>query len=87
MSEWVEITYHIPTDEEREIYGDECSYIYDCELPNDGVEVLITTKYGYVTVATFYNDDCAYFEGWEDDGEVIAWRLLPAPFKKVREQE
>lgn len=86
MSEWIEITYHIPTDEECETYGDEFSYIYDCELPNNGDEVLITTKYGHVTVATFYNDYGAYFEGWEDDDEVVAWMPLPEPFKKAREE-
>lgn len=86
MSEWIEITYHIPNDEEREIYGEDVSYIYDCKLPNNGDEVLITTKYGYVTVVTFYNDYGAYFEGYEDDDDVIAWRLLPAPFKKVRKE-
>lgn len=85
MSEWIEITHHTPNDEERAIYGDEFSYIYDCELPNDGTEVLITTKYGYVTTTIFYNDDCAYFEGYEDDGEVIAWRYLPSPYRKAGE--
>lgn len=87
MSEWVEIKVHKPTYEEIEIYGDEVSFIYDCELPNDGQEVLITTNRGLVYATTFYNDDFAYFEGFEDDGEVAAWMSFPEPYpyKKARD--
>lgn len=84
MDNWIEIKTRPLTDEEKELFGEDYTYLYDCELPDDGVEVLITTKYGYVTTCTFYNDDCAYFEGYEDDGEVIAWRTFPEPFKKAR---
>ena len=89
MSNWIEIKYHKPTQEEREVYGEEFSYIYDCKLPKDGEEVLITTNRGIVYATTFYNDDSAYFEGFEDDGEVIAWMPFPDPFpyKKARAHE
>ena len=82
MDKWIEIKTRPLTEEEKELFGEDFTYLYDCELPNDGDEVLITTKYGYVAFSTFYNDDCAYFEGYEDDGEVVAWRPLPEPYQK-----
>lgn len=85
MNEWIEIKTHIPTPEEAAIYGDEYSFIYDCQMPNDGVDVLITTKYGYVATS-IYDSDCGCFEGYEDEGEVVAWRYLPGPYSKVREE-
>lgn len=84
MNEWIEVKYREVTDEEREMYGEECDFIYDCQLPDDMQEVLVTTYRGEVDKTTFYNDDYAYFEGWEDKDEVKAWMPLPEPFKKAR---
>lgn len=86
MNEWIEVTYHEVTGEEQEVYGNEIEFVYDCMLPDDGQEVLITTDQGYVRATIFYNDDCAYFEGWEDKDEVTAWMPFPEPFKKAREE-
>ena len=86
MNMWIEITYRDITDEERELYGEEIEFFYDCRLPEDGEEVLITTDGGLVRSTTFYNDDCAYFEGWEDKDEVVAWMPFPKPFEKAREK-
>lgn len=87
MNDWIEVTYHEITEEEREFYSNDIAFVYDCRLPADGQDVLITTDHGYVQFTTFYNDDCAYFEGWEDRDDVKAWMPLPGPFKKAREQE
>lgn len=90
---WIPIKMRPGTDEEYEEF---CKYeecpredfrVFECSLPDDGVEVLITTKYGYVAVSTFYNDDCAYFEGYEDDGEVVAWMPLPEAYKKETDEK
>ena len=54
----------------------------DGELPQDGQEVLITTKYGYVEKTTFYTDMGCYFEQFEDEDDVLAWMPLPKPYKK-----
>lgn len=58
------------------------SWIYDCKLPQTNQDVLITTKYGIV-LTTFIDDDYGMsFEGYEDEGDVLAWMPLPEPFKK-----
>ena len=86
MNKWIEVTYRKATNEELEMFGVEIECIYDCPLPEDGQEVLITTYRGEVAFTTFYNDDCAYFENWEDIDDVKAWMPLPKPFEKVREK-
>lgn len=74
------------TEEEKEYYSEYYfegnGLIYECPLPEDGQEVLITSKYGSVDKTTFYTDCGYYFENYEDYDEVIAWQPLPEPFKE-----
>jgi hypothetical protein len=41
------------TEEEKEEIGHEYAFMYDCSLPDDGQDVLITDCYGNVEVDTF----------------------------------
>lgn len=63
------------------------NYMFDCQLPEDGEEVLVTTSTGEVTTTTFYDEglDGCYFEFYEDDGDVIAWMPKPKPYKAESE--
>ena len=63
------------------------NYMFDCQLPEDGEEVLITTSTGEVTTTTFYDEglDGCYFEFYEDDGDVIAWIPKPKSYKAESE--
>ena len=87
---WIEVTTRPLTEEEKEYYSglsprwDDITFMYDCQLPGDGQEVLITDKYGNVQVDTFIRDDVdgCYFEYNCDEGDVIAWMSLPKPFRK-----
>ena len=83
---WIAIKTRPMTEEEKEYYSEYLSegngMIYECPLPDDGQEVLITSKYGSVDKTTFYTDCGNYFENYEDYDEVIAWKLLPEPFKE-----
>lgn len=81
MSKWIPIKVRALTEEEIEEFGDECEFIYDCKLPDDGQEVLITTRYG-VAFTTFYTDCGNYFENYEDYDDVLAWMPLPDPYKQ-----
>ena len=56
--------------------------MYDCELPADEQEVLITTNTGSVEQVTFYkhSEYGCYFEYYEDEGDVVAWMPLPKPY-------
>ena len=83
---WIPIKTRPMTEEEKEYYSEYLfegnGLIYECPLPDDGQEVLITSKYGNVDKTTFYTDCGNYFENYEDYDEVIAWQPLPEPFKE-----
>lgn len=79
---WIPIKTRPLTKEEKEEFGHEYAYMYDCPLPDDGQDVLITDWCGNVEIDTFCKDyDAFYFETNCDDGEVIAWMPLPTPYK------
>lgn len=87
--EWIPIKMRPGTDEEYEEfsqYGDcprEDFRVFECPLPNDDQEVLVTTRWGDVCIDIWHRDvDCCYFEDYSDDDDVIAWMPLPEPYKK-----
>ena len=79
---WISIKTRPLTEEEKEEYP-EATFMYDCPMPDDGEEVLITTQRGYVYIDTFINDGYFgwYFENFCDDGDVVAWAPMPKPYK------
>ena len=83
--EWHPVKLREMTEEEKERLAEiyQSTQIYDCDLPDPGEEVLITTKYGTVSVDAFFSDeqDGAYFENYCCEDEVLAWRRLPKPYK------
>lgn len=83
---WIPIKTRPMTEEEKEYYSEYLfegnGLIYECPLPEDGQEVLITSKYGSVDKTIFYTDCGNYFENYEDYDEVIAWQPLPKPYKE-----
>lgn len=88
-NKWIPVTYReLDEENERQLYPN-ADYIYNCNLPDDGQEVLITTKYRQVVMTTFYNDgdDGCYFECYEDWDDVLAWMPLPKPYKVESEEQ
>lgn len=96
-SQWIPITFRQADDEEyektREVYDsywadlprEECK-VYDCRMPDDGQEVLITTSWGAVCEDTYHADDVlAGFEDHDDPDDVIAWMPKPKAYKKEEE--
>lgn len=78
---WIPLKTRPMTDEESTYYRDWAEYdaeIFDCPLPDDGQEVLVSYG-GYVCVDTFCIDDGCYFEGVDID-DVEAWMPLPKPY-------
>ena len=76
---WHKIKTRPLTEEEKdEMYLDDNYYtfMYDCKMPNDEQKVLVKTQWG-IDITTYYTDDGCYFEGYEDEGDVIAWMPLP----------
>ena len=89
QGEWIPIKMRPGTDEEYEEfsqYGDcprEDFRVFECPLPDDEQEVLVTTRWGDVCVDVWHRDvDCCYFEDNSDDDDVVAWMPLPEPYKK-----
>ena len=92
-SSWIPVTTRDLSAEEMEelVKGSENMFApdeiehwcFDCRLPDDNQEVIVSTQWG-VRVVTFYADydyGC-YFEGYEDRDDVLAWMPLPEPYTK-----
>lgn len=93
-SQWIPITFRKADDEEYEkvsaVYDsywadlprEECE-VYDCRMPDDNQEVLITTSWGEVCEDTFHSDGVlSGFEDHDDPDNVIAWMPKPKAYKK-----
>ena len=66
-----------------EISDDE-GYMYG-NLPDEGTEVLVCTRWGTVFIDSLCCDDgCCFEEHGEMDG-IVAWMPLPKPYKEVDE--
>lgn len=88
--EWIPVRFRKITEEEREenCWGSDITHIADCELPDDGDEILISRFNGkWVELTVFCNDD--YGVGDENGSdwlyEVDAWMPLPKGYVKVVE--
>lgn len=78
-AKWNKMFLRPLNDEEKEIYGDRYSDIWDGDLPEDGEEVLVyTPKYRGVTTDTWGEFDNSM--GFEYiDAPVIYWMSFPEP--------
>ena len=90
-NKWIPVKWHTITEEEREReeYPKEWVVYLDCVLPEDGEEILITTKSGYVEKDTAYCDDgYGYFldSGYDWVEDVKAWMPLPKPYEEGAEE-
>lgn len=90
QGEWIPITFRDVDDEEYKeiirrhdyIPREECK-VYECHMPDDGQEVLVTTCGGYVCEDVFCADPDYYgFENCSDPGDAIAWMPKPESYKK-----
>ena len=86
-NKWIPVTFRRLTKAEREKYDEVVDFMYTCKLPNDGDDVLITTFDGRVEMATYVDDEVygGYFDGYEDEDDVIAWRRYPEAWKGGKE--
>lgn len=89
LSEWIPIRFRRADDDEYKefierhdaIPREECK-VCDCQMPDDGQEVLISTRGGHVYEDVFCADPDYY--GFEDSDldDVIAWMPKPEAYKK-----
>ena len=78
-AEWIPFKKRPLTDEEKQEYPD-WTYIFDCPLPDDEEEILLSNG-KYVWTDTFINDGECYLDGGDDIDEGMAWMPLPKPYK------
>lgn len=78
---WHKVTTRPLTEEEKAYYAEmdfEPEEIFDCQMPEDGQEILIATKWG--TDKDICSDDADYGIGLEVRGDwdgVYAWAEMP----------
>lgn len=88
MSEWIPIKFRPMTDEEKKYYEEypDVEEMFDCSMPEDGQEILITTAYGTVLADVCCVDNYGYgLEKYEDWMDVLAWMPMPEPYKAESE--
>ena len=85
--QWIPIKWHDCTDEDREKYGfsDDIVAVFDCEMPDDGESILVTTSHEYVNQDMCYVDDGYFLDsGWDWIDDIIAWMPLPEAYEERR---
>ena len=84
--EWIPIKFRPLTDEEKELFesGFVIDNAFDCPLPDDDEEVLVSTIFGTVMFDTFCRDSDygCYFEDYDYD-QILAWAHKPNPYKEA----
>ena len=81
---WIPIKYHEITESERKENGYPKDWVYflDCEMPQDGQEILVQAKNGEIRWDVCYEDDGFSLDsGWDWKDDIIAWMPLPEPYK------
>ena len=82
---WIPFTRRPMTEEEQEDYPN-CTFMFDCDLPEDGEEILISSG-RFVSLDTFCVDvDGCYLDGGDDIDEDMAWQPLPKPYRAERRE-
>jgi len=95
MPKWIPLKTRPMDEEERKEWSEKLGYdidydeavIYVSQLPDDGQEVLVYSKYGGVSIDKFSDDPdygCSFEENGDMDG-IVAWMPLPEPPKEETE--
>ena len=82
--EWIPVSYHEITEEERDEngYPEYWVYLLDCEMPQDEQEILVQAKNGEIRWDVCYLDgEFSLDSGWDWVDEIVAWMPLPEPYK------
>jgi hypothetical protein len=81
---WIPIKAHPATNEERENRPD-IVYWFDCEMPDDGQEILVTVNHrNWISVekdVCCADSDYSLDSGYDWLNDIIAWMPLPEPYK------
>ena len=83
QDDWIPVKWHRITEEERkrEGYPKEWEYHFDCEMPEDGQEILVTRRVWGVDKDICYCDGEYSLDSGDDWMIILAWKPLPKPYK------
>lgn len=72
LQRWIEVTGHFDHDTDGE-------FVFDCELPEDGQEILVTLIGGAICRDICYIDKMGYHlhSGWDWGEDVLKWAPMP----------
>lgn len=86
--EWIPVKTRPKTEEEKEAYPN-CECMFDCILPKDGEDILISLKFigwngnTYYDVdkdTALYDEEGCYLDSGHSWENVTAWMPLPEPY-------
>lgn len=96
-TEWILFKTRPMDEDERKEWSEKLGYnlehedavIYTGQLPDDGQEVIVCSKYGHIWIDTFEIDP-DYGVGFEENGDMdglVAWMPKPKPYNGEGEEE
>ncbi|WP_405322218.1 hypothetical protein [Frisingicoccus sp.] len=78
---WIPIKWHETTEEDG-FDMEKYPFCLDCIMPEDGDDIIVCRKNGFVTFDTyFYDDGFSLDSGCDWIEDIVAWQPLPEPFK------
>lgn len=88
--QWIPIKMRPMDAEEREYWEDHFGYeladedavLFDCQMPDDGQEILVSYRKWISMDKCEVGDGCYELEGNGDWDGVIAWMPIPEPYKE-----
>lgn len=95
--QWISFKTRPMDEDERKEWSEKLGYnlehedavIYTGQLPDDGQEVIVCSKYGHIWIDTFEIDP-DYGVGFEENGDMdglVAWMPLPDPYEEHTMEE
>lgn len=88
--QWIPIRMRPMDAEEREYWEDHFGYeladedavLFDCQMPDDGQEILVSYRKWISMDKCEVDDGCYGLEGNGDWDGVVAWMPIPEPYKE-----
>ena len=81
---WIPVSWRPAEGDEARHY----MYMFTCEMPYDGQEILVTTDHGYVEKDINYIDDGFHLDsGYDWINDIKAWMPLPEPYQEGGQDE
>lgn len=93
IPQWIPVKFRPMDSEEREYWeeqfgeklADEDAVMFDCPMPEDGQEILVSYRKWICMDKCEIDGGCYGLEGNGDWEDIIAWMQLPTPYERKEE--